>query len=236
MSVSAKKKSANRLPNTQGFQRGHCLGLVSLLCGILLAPQSHSQEIAPPAERPDEQWRTLFDGKSLDGWEESDFGGQGEVAVEDGKLILDFGYPLTGVRLREKFPTTDYQLQLEARREQGSDFFCGLTFPVGEGHATLILGGWGGALAGLSSIDGLDASENDTRQFIAFEPHRWYQVRISVTAQHIQVDLDGKPLIRQVRAGHRFTTRPEVDRSKPLGIAAFETLAEIRNIQWRPVR
>ena len=37
----------------------------------------------------------------------------------------------------------DYELRLEAKRVEGGDFFCGLTFPVGKEYCTLILGGWG---------------------------------------------------------------------------------------------
>lgn len=45
-----------------------------------------------------------------------------------------------------------------------SEFFCGLTVPVRTGTecVSLIVGGWGGSLVGISSIDGLDASETST--------------------------------------------------------------------------
>ena len=64
---------------------------------------------------------------------------------------------------------------------EGADFMCGLTFPVGDSHASLILGGWGGTVAGISSIDGHDASENETSSFISFPKDRWYTIRMRVT-------------------------------------------------------
>ncbi|MBN2588491.1 MAG: hypothetical protein JXA96_01410 [Sedimentisphaerales bacterium] len=49
--------------------------------------------------------------------------------------------------------TMSYEITLEAMRVEGSDFFCGLTFPVDENPCTLIPGGWGGTLCGLSCIN-----------------------------------------------------------------------------------
>jgi hypothetical protein len=39
---------------------------------------------------------------------------------------------------------------------------------------TLICGGWGGTLVGLSSIDDLDASENPTATIKEFKEKTWY--------------------------------------------------------------
>lgn len=189
----------------------------------------------PSATTEKQGWRLLFDGDSLDGWKPSEFGGQSEVYVEDGVITLDFGSPLNGITYAGEFPTTDYELRLEARRDAGGDFFCGLTFPVGQEHCTLIVGGWGGALVGLSSIDQLDASQNATRQYLPLRNGRWYKVRIAVHPDRILVWLDDKEIINQPRSDHQFSTRPEVNRSKPLGLAAFETRAHIRRVQWKPL-
>ena len=75
-------------------------------------------------------------------------------------------------------PGLNYELNVVARRVEGSDFFCGLTFPYQDSHCTLILGGWGGALVGLSCLDGRDASENETTRLMPFEKGRWYDVVI----------------------------------------------------------
>ena len=180
-------------------------------------------------------WTTLFDGTSLGQWEQTSFGGEGPVRVRDGAIMLEQGDPLTGVTWTgAKLPEV-YELSLEAARLSGSDFFCGLTFPVGQSHCSLILGGWGGTTVGLSSIDGRDASENETTRQMRFEDTRWYRVRVAVTATHIRAWLDDEPIAEVARAGRRIGIRPEVEPSAPLGIAAYRTRAGIRAIRMRPL-
>ena len=127
-------------------------------------------------------------------------------------------------------------MSLEAKRVEGFDFFCGLTFPVGKDSCSLILGGWGGGLVGLSSIDGLDASENDTNQYLEFDDNRWYAVRVRVEADSITCLLDGKELIVQERAGREISIRPEMFMCKPLGVATYATTGRLRNLQYRLLR
>ena len=41
---------------------------------------------------------TLFDGKSLDNWEKTDFAGKGEIFIdENGSLVLEMGAELSGL-------------------------------------------------------------------------------------------------------------------------------------------
>ena len=101
----------------------------------------------------------LFDGKTLNGWLETDFAGKGEVKVEDGKLFLGSGF-MTGVTYTNPVLRMNYEITLETMRLDGADFFCGLTFPVGEKPCSHIVGGWGGGVVGLSNIDGEDAANN----------------------------------------------------------------------------
>ena len=91
------------------------------------------------------------------------------MTVENGTIVLGEGGDLTGVNFAGELPRMNYELSLEAKRVQGSDFFCGLTFPVGQECCTMIVGGWGGGLVGISSINGNDASENETTQIRKFE-------------------------------------------------------------------
>jgi hypothetical protein len=179
------------------------------------------------------KWMPLFDGKSLDGWKITNFGGEGEVTADDGQIVMEFGSSLTGITYEGEFPKTNYEISLEAMRVDGNDFFCGLTFPVADSHCSFILGGWGGAVVGLSSIDGHDASENETTQYKRFEREQWYKIRVRVTPERIQAWIDDKVIVDQNIVGRKITTRREVDLSKPLGISAYETRAALRKLQYR---
>ena len=79
----------------------------------------------------------------------------------------------TGITHTNPLPKINYEVTLKAMKIDGSDFFCGLTFPVNDAFCTLIAGGWGGGLVGLSSLDNYDASENETSTFRGFEKKRW---------------------------------------------------------------
>lgn len=176
----------------------------------------------------------LFDGQTLANWKATNFGGEGDVSVVDGTIQLDTGHPMTGITWGgDELPKTDYEISIEAKRVEGGDFFCGLTFPVAQSHCTLIVGGWGGTLVGLSSIDGSDASDNQTTQFHDFDDDRWYRFRIHVKPDSITVWMDDKEIIQQPLEGHAVSIRNETLPCRPLGICSFETLAGLRNIKLR---
>jgi hypothetical protein len=189
---------------------------------------------AKPANGGADSWRPLFDGKTLEHWKVTDFGGQGEVRAEDGQLILGMGDPLTGVTWAgAPLPKVNYEIELEASRTLGSDFFCALTFPVEDSHLSLVLGGWGGAVTGLSSINGMDASENETTDYFRFEKGRWYKIRLRVTDQIVQAWIDGESILRVEYPGKKLSLRIEVDLQKPLGLSTFQTEGAIRNLRLR---
>ncbi len=204
------------------------LALAFLCASILLAGETKSND--------EGKWRPLFDGKSLEGWKTTLFGGEGEVRVDDGKLILDFGAAMTGVTYQKSFPKSNYEIRLEATRLEGNDFFCGLTFPVGESHCSFIAGGWGGTVVGLSSIDGNDASENSTGQYREFKNGQWYKFRVRVTDDKIQCWIDDKQVIDQDLEGVEISTRAEVNLNKPLGFSTYDTRAALRNIEYRTIK
>jgi hypothetical protein len=178
--------------------------------------------------KKDQNWTALKDK-----WVVSQFGGDGPVVIKDKLITLGLGDPLTGIRWEADVPKDNYEVELEARRREGFDFFCALTFPVGKKHVSFILGGWGGGVVGISSVDGFDASENETTSFRNFETDRWYKVRARVDANQIQCWIDDKPAAEQIRKGHEFDIRYEMDQCVPLGVAAFQCKSEVRNIRIR---
>lgn len=184
-----------------------------------------------PAEQ---QWETLFDGRSLTNWKATNFGGEGRVYAADGQLILERGVTLTGVTWTGgTLPKISYEIALQAMKVEGNDFFCGLTFPVGDSYCSLIVGGWGGTVVGLSSLDGIDASENDTSRTMTFDTGRWYDIRVKVTASKIQAWIDNKEVVSVSIEGREVSIRPEMGPSVPLGIATWKTKAALRNLRMR---
>ena len=179
-------------------------------------------------------WQSLFDGKTLGNWQASKFGGDGSVKVENGEIVLETGKPFTGVTWAgPELPKTNYELALQARRVEGRDFFAGVTFPVGDAYCSLILGGWGGTVIGLSSINSEDASQNQTSQSMEFELGRWYNARIRVTDAAIEVWLDDRQIIKQQLKGNKVSIRMEMDPSVPLGVASWRTKAALRDLRLR---
>lgn len=190
----------------------------------------------PPQPVTGEGWRPLFDGRSLGGWRVTEFGGQGHVEVRHGLIVLPKGTPFTGINITNEIPKVNYELSLEAMRVNGSDFFCGLTFPVGESHCSLIVGGWGGSIVGLSNLDGADASENETTQYISFETGRWYRLRLRVTEHKIEAWVEQKKVVNVTTTGRKVSLRfGDIELSKPLGIAAWDTGAAVREIKLRTI-
>ena len=193
-------------------------------------------EAAKMPGAPDaEGWRSAFDGKTLAGWKVTPFGGEGKVEVNDGQLILNMGAAdLTGVTWAGgDLPKTDYEVSLEAMRVDGSDFFCGLTFPVRDSFASLIVGGWGGSLVGISCFDYADAANNETTKMISFENKRWYKIRLRVTEKKIEAWIDDSQVVDAEPGTRKISVRMEVEESKPFGLAAWRTKAALKNIRIR---
>ena len=176
--------------------------------------------------------QSLFDGKSLDGWETIEFGGQGDCEIKDNRIELQAGDPFTGISsTRDDLPKTNYEISLEARKTDGIDFFCGLTFPVADSHCTLIVGGWGGSTVGLSCIDDQDASRNDTCSYLKFEKEQWYKIKVRVQPETIQVWIDDEKVVDKNIKGKKISLRGDTTLCKPLGLCSFMTVAEYKNIQ-----
>jgi hypothetical protein len=192
---------------------------------------------AHPMTPPEgEGWRTLFDGNSLKGWRVTEFDQGGKVEVRNGLLIFTKGDPFVGVNYTNELPKVNYEIVLDAMSVSGGDFFCGLTFPVKDSFCSFIVGGWGGSVVGLSNLDGADASENETTQFVSFETGRWYRLRLRVTEPKIEAWIEQKKVVDVVITGRKVSLRiGEILMSKPLGIASYSTSAVYRGIKIRDV-
>ena len=197
-----------------------CLPVLLLTCAV-----SWGEEPKP---------KSLFDGKTLDGWKASDFFMAGKVSVKDGMIVIDKGFRMTGITYaKDDFPKKDYEVSLEGKRIDGNDFFATTTFPVGDSYVSLVLGGWGGSTVGLSSINGADASENGTNQSIEFAKDKWYKIRVRVTEQRIQAWLDAEQIVDLNTKNLKLSIRVDCEVSKPFGISAYKTVGGVKNITVR---
>ncbi len=210
---------------------------------LLLATAFHlgaAEEKKPAAKSAGDSVVSLFDGKTLKGWKPTDFstqaGGTVEEKFKDGKpaLIIDQGEALSGLSYTNPVPKVNYEVTLEAMRINGNDFFCGLTMPYKDAHFTVVFGGWGGAVTGISSVDASDASENETTKFVRYDSGKWYRIRVRVTDAKIEMWLDDEKLTDLETADKKISMRPgEIESSVPFGIATYQTRAAFRNIQLK---
>lgn len=218
--------------------------LLSLLLGVIAGPVSIADDTAkakPEAADGDKKgkdkkkWKPLFNGKDLKGWKITSFGGEGEVKVgSKGEIVIHEGLDLSGITTtRKDLPTTNYEVEFEAQRAKGTDFFVGYTFPVGDSACSLVLGGWGGGVCGISSLDLMDASENSTTSYQDFVQGKWYKVRIRVTDSHIEAWLGKFSLAEVERELHEIDVRFEMEACKPMGFATYQTVGKIRNARIR---
>ncbi|HVS39697.1 MAG TPA: DUF1080 domain-containing protein [Gemmataceae bacterium] len=186
------------------------------------------------APKDDAGWKDLFDGKSLDGWKASDFYAPGKVHVEDGAIVMDKGKIMTGATYtRGDFPKMGYEFVLEGKKLDGGDFFCTTTFPVGDSFCSFVVGGWSGRVVGLSSLDGMDASSNETRTEMDFKENQWYKIRVRVSAKRIEAWIDGDKVVDADTTDRKISIRVECNASRPFGIATYQTTGAVRNIRVR---
>jgi hypothetical protein len=212
-------------------------GLVSL-SAAMAAQSAAEKNPAGTAAR----WEELFDGRTMSGWKQSGFEGEANVRIMNpfkdarGAIIIEKGTTLSGITWIRGgvLPRTNYEISLEAMKLDGSDFFCGLTFPVGKSACSFIVGGWSGMVVGISSIDHADASENETTTGMDFAMNRWYRIRVRVTEKTIEAWIDDQQVVDVTTAGKAITIRPgDIQQSLPLGIATYMTRAAVRDIRLR---
>jgi len=211
--------------------RHHICAAALVLAGLASLP------IVQGADKPAPKVKDLFNGKTLEGWKVTDFGGEGKVLVRDKTIVMERGSQMTGVTWAGgKLPRSNYELTLEGKRIEGSDFFCTTTFPVGDNYCSFVTGGWGGSVIGLSNVDHMDASENQTSHSHEFKKDTWYQFRIRVTDEKIEVWIGKEQVVDQDRKEHTFGVRIECDACRPLGIATYDTVGAVRNIRLKELK
>jgi len=192
-----------------------------------------------PTTVPPGQWLSLFDGKSLKGWnvtKKDDFSLAGKVEVKDGAILLGEGVPFTGITCQGEFPKENFEVAWSARRVGGIDIFGGLTVPVGDSHVTMVMGGWGDSVVGLSSINDMNASDNETCKIMSFKNDQWYKFRLRVTKAKIEAWVDDKQVIDIEREGRKFTIYPELQPNRPVGFFSWSSTGALRDIDMRRVR
>jgi hypothetical protein len=205
---------------------------------LLLPLTTLAQDKKGPPKSDAKEWKILFDGKSLTNWKTAEFGGQGDPIIKDSNLIIPMGETLSGVAWAgdpKAIPTINYEVSLEAQRVTGSDFFVGLTFPYQKSFASLILGGWGGAVCGISSVDGEDAAHNSTATVREFKDKQWYRIHLRVTDKKIEAWVNDDQVVDLETEDHKIDTRADIDLCKPFGLGTYQTTAAIRDIKIRSI-
>ncbi|MBM4036809.1 MAG: DUF1080 domain-containing protein, partial [Planctomycetes bacterium] len=126
-------RSAFRHMTTQ-TDRGALRDLGFRVCVAARGAATAAQDARPG------EWQSLFDGKTLKGWRgverfevpaRDGTGMGGKARVEEEKLVVEAGQPLSGIAYTGDVPKQDYEVSLEAMKVSGGDTFCVIQFPVG---------------------------------------------------------------------------------------------------------
>ncbi|MFN0077713.1 MAG: family 16 glycoside hydrolase [Prosthecobacter sp.] len=179
--------------------------------------------------------RKLLTAEFASSWKTAGIAEAGKVTIKDGEITLHPGQPMTGVRFEAwqtaELPLSRYSIEYEAMRVEGNDFFGTVTFPVNDALVSLVIGGWGGTLVGISSIDDLDASENTTTGNAFFKNYEWHKVRIEVRDDDLRAWINGKLFVNVSTKGHQLGLRAgDIEKCAPFGFASYATHARIRDV------
>jgi hypothetical protein len=89
-------------------------------------------------------------------------------------------------------------------------------------------------VVGISSIDGMDASENETASYQGFKDEQWYKIRLEVRKDSLKAWIDERELVDVVTKDRKLGLRfGDIEKCAPLGLATWQTTAELRKLQWR---
>jgi len=216
------------------------LGKVKI--ALILAGSIGLSACRPAIETTVQAW-DLLDPTFHTHWQKADIPEEGTFACKDQELTLAPGLPMTGCKFTAwstlGLPGTGYSIEYEAMRAEGDDIFGMCTFPVSshQAHATFVIGGWGGTLTGISSIDFKDASENSTRAEQRFENGVWHHVRIEIRDQDLRAWVNHKRVVNVSILGRKVSLRAGyIDHCLPFGFATWNTTGKIRQVQIRMLR
>lgn len=205
---------------------GRSLCFCSLVVGLCILASCQ-----PP---PRSEWK-LLSSEFAHAWKKAGIPDEGAFTILQGEARLEAGQPMTGSRFdswqKHQLPVSDYSIEYEAMRVEGNDFFGTVTFPVLDTFVSFVVGGWGGTLVGLSSIDDMDASENNTRGNTYFKNNQWHKVRIEVRDEELQAWINSKLFVNTSLRGHKVGLRVgDIEKCAPFGFASYATKARIRNV------
>jgi hypothetical protein len=88
-------------------------------------------------------------------------------------------------------------------------------------------------VTGISSINGADASENETTGVTEFKTDQWYKVRIRVTKPKIEAWIGDEKVVDLELKGRKVSTRIECEECQPFGICTWDTTGAVRSIKVR---
>lgn len=170
-------------------------------------------------------------------WQQAGIPDEGRISVNREGVTLPAGLPMTGCKFPAwndlHLPGTNYRITYEAMRVEGDDIFGMCTFPVvsHQTHATFVIGGWGGTLTGISSIDFKDASENSTRAEQRFADGVWHRVKIEIRPDDILAWVNDRLVVNVSIKGRKVGLRAGfIDHCLPFGFATWNTTAKVRAV------
>ena len=214
------------------------IAMISWDNGSLVQGEQKNAEVFSAVAVVPEGWRSLFDGETLTGWKNLRYGGNSEAYVSDGVLVLPMATNTTmsGVCwIGDSLPVNNYEVYYEARRVAGNDIFAGLTFPYDDMYVSLIFGGWQGSINGLSSIEGFDASDNETTQFFSLRNNQWYPIHLRVTTDSIRASIGTMQVVDFATEGKYLHLRSEV-LDTGFTLWTFLSAGEIRDLRIKKLQ
>ena len=141
---------------------------------------------------------------------------------------------------RVMFPETiegSYELHVDFTRHEGIDCIA-LLLPVRDHSCALVLSGWKGKISGLSLINTLDASKNETgkRSYRWRNGHRYsVKVKVQIVGElvGIKATVDGRPFLEWegVIASLSMQDWATLPSSQHLGLASWQVRATIHSMQ-----